>query len=314
MANDNDLGATQSPDRPTGAEFVERVLSVGVLTVEELESFLATTPDAAIGDAAGMAAALVRRGLLTQHQARGVFLNQTELLVFDDYVVLDKIGQGGMGAVFRARHRRMDRIVAVKILKPNKPMDDARRREMRSRFEREVKTAGRLLHPNIVAAFDAGEVAGSPYLVMEYLGGVDLHQLVRLRGPLSAGEAVPLIVQAARGLGYAHQNGVVHRDVKPSNLFLDSTGIVKVLDLGLARLADRGDGGAAVGDKNELTQAGVVMGTVDFMAPEQAEDTHRAEATADVYSLGCTLYYILTGELLFPGEATIARIIAHREK
>ncbi len=229
--------------------------------------------------------------------------------VFGEYTVLDRLGAGGMGEVFKARHRRMNRIVAIKVL----ASAAMRSPDAVKRFQREVEAAARLSHPNIVTAYDAGEQDGVHYLVMEYVAGRDLSSLLRERGPLPPADVVNYLVQAARGLGYAHNKGVVHRDIKPGNLLLDEEGTVKVLDMGLARF-DAAAGDVLTAAQEGLTQSGQVMGTVDYMAPEQAFDTRQADARADIYSLGCTMYRLLTGESLFTGETLVQKLLAHREQ
>ncbi len=212
-----------------------------------------------------------------------------------------------MGQVFKARHRSMDRIVALKVLAKaavNSP-------DAIKRFQREVKAAAKLIHPNIVIAHDAGQQDGVHFLVMEYVPGSDLSALVKREGPLPVDKVVSYITQAARGLAFAHAKGVVHRDIKPGNLLVDHEGTVRILDMGLARL----DGDAASKAAGEgLTQTGQVMGTVDYMAPEQAFDTSTADAKADLYSLGCTLYRLLTGQNMFSGDTLVQKILAHREQ
>ena len=222
------------------------------------------------------------------------------------YKLLTKLGEGGMGAVFKAQHEHLEKLVAIKVL-PKNAMNDKAAVE---RFRREMKAVGRLHHPNIVVAHDAGEFRGVHYLVMEYVEGSDLSTLVKKQGPLSLDKAVSYVRQAACGLAFAHSKGIIHRDIKPANLLVDAEGTVKILDMGLARLD--GDG-ASKDAKDGLTQTGQVMGTVDYMAPEQAFDTHRADAKADVYSLGCTLYRIVTGRNAFDGETLVQKILAHRE-
>ena len=222
-----------------------------------------------------------------------------------EYQLLEKLGEGGMGTVYKARHGTMRRVVALKVLSRKL----AESPEAVQRFQTEVMAAARLMHPNIVTAFDAGQCNGRPFLVMEYVDGRNLSELLKQRGPLPLRSAVDCILQAAKGLQYAHQQGVIHRDIKPSNLLVDRRGTVKILDMGLARI-----GGAAEepgGDR--LTQNGQVMGTCDYMAPEQAADTHTADARADVYALGCTLYRLLTGEAPFKASHAVGVLLAHRE-
>ncbi len=217
-----------------------------------------------------------------------------------EYRLLEQIGQGGMGTVFRALHTRLDKVVAVKVIRAARQADAM----AVARFEREMQAVGRVEHPNIVRATDAGEVDGIHFLVMEFVDGVTLAQLVREHGPLPKKQACEYVIQAAAGLALAHRNGVIHRDVKPSNLILTPDGTVKILDLGLALLPGPlpdalPENDATIGstDWGETcqTETGVVMGTRDYMAPEQASNPHLADVRADVYSLGATLWHLLTG-------------------
>jgi WD40 repeat protein/tRNA A-37 threonylcarbamoyl transferase component Bud32 len=219
------------------------------------------------------------------------------------YRVVRLLGQGGMGAVYEAEHRVMQRSVALKVIKPTYTADDS----AVERFRREVRAAARLAHPNIVAAYDGDNVGETHFLVMEYVAGKSLASVLRENGPLPIALACEYVRQAALGLQHAHERGMVHRDVKPDNLMLTPDGTVKVLDFGLAALlAERRAGG--------LTDSNVIMGTPDYMAPEQAEDARKTDARSDVYSLGCTLYQLLTGEPPFPGETAMMKILAHREQ
>jgi formylglycine-generating enzyme required for sulfatase activity len=205
--------------------------------------------------------------------------------VLGPYVLLERVGAGGMGTVYRGVHRRMKRDVAVKVLRPGAG-DRARLREL---FDQEIRAAARLSHPNIVTAYDAGEEGEVPYLVSEFVEGENLATVVRREGPLPVDVAIDYVLQAARGLQYAHEQGVIHRDVKPANLMLDERGMVRVMDVGLARVQ-----GSALGLRQEKRELGMV-GTPGYMAPEQAAAPHRVDARADVYGLGCTLYFLVTG-------------------
>ncbi len=205
------------------------------------------------------------------------------------YHLVRKLGQGGMGAVYEARHTKLDKTFALKVLPP----EFASSVTKLTRFEREMKAVGKLDHPNIIKATNADEFNGTHYLVMEFVEGIDLADLVKERGVLAVRDACKVIRQAALGLQHAHEHGLVHRDIKPSNLFLTKSGQVKLLDLGLARL----DGGDDV--NSGLTTLGQMLGTPDYMAPEQWDDTRSVDARADLYALGCTLCYLLTGKAPF---------------
>jgi serine/threonine protein kinase/WD40 repeat protein len=291
---------------PSLEEFHQRLTESGLMSASEFQEFLANVPaDKHPNTAEQVARELFRQGKLTKFQVQAVYQGKTRGLVMGNYVVLDRIGEGGMGQVYEARHQRMDRVVALKLL-PSSLMKSA---EAVKRFQREVKAAARLSHPNIVTAHDADEHQGAHFLVMEYVDGKDLGKLVTEEGPLSLARAVDYIVQAAKGLEYAHQQGVIHRDIKPSNLLVNAEGTVKILDMGLARIDE------AIGRTDDrLTQSGQIMGTLDFMAPEQALDTKCADARSDVYSLGCSLYYLLTGRPPFIGETIGQKLAAHREQ
>jgi serine/threonine protein kinase len=212
------------------------------------------------------------------------------------YELLEPLGQGGMGSVHKARHVHLNKIVALKLLLAER-MASAGARE---RFLREIKAVGSLpAHPHIIQAYDAA-VEELPYLVMEYVAGTDLAHLVKDRSPLPVADACELVRQAALGLQHAHEHGRVHRDIKPSNLMLTTSGQVKVLDLGLALFQE------AEPSETALTAAGTVMGTPDYMAPEQLLDSHSVDIRADIYSLGCTLYHLLVGRPPFNDEKHVS--------
>ncbi len=219
------------------------------------------------------------------------------------YRLLRLLGQGGMGTVYEAEHRLMQRAVALKVINRAFTANST----AVERFQREVRGAARLSHPNIVQAFDAENVGDTHFLVMEYIAGTTLARLVKERGPLPLVEACEYIRQAALGLQHAHERGMVHRDIKPENLILTEGGTVKVLDFGLASLT------AEIRPEG-LTAENAVMGTPEYMAPEQAEDARSADIRADVYSLGCTLYYLVTGQAPYPATTPLRKILAHREQ
>jgi serine/threonine protein kinase len=275
--------------------------------IEARELLAAMPPEERPPDGAALIAELARRGRLTSYQAEALRDRPPKPLLLSNYLLLEQIGAGGMGRVFKALHRRMERVVALKLLH-ERSLDSA---EAVDRFHREVKAAARLHHPHIVTAFDADEDQGLHFLAMEYVDGPDLGKVVK-QGPLPLERAMSYIAQAARGLAYAHGEGVVHRDIKPANLLLSSKGAVKILDLGIARLATPAEPGG-LSTQAALTQAGAIMGTVDFMAPEQAIDSKNADQLSDIYSLGCTLYFLLTGSPPYAGRTIIEKIVAHRE-
>jgi len=258
-------------------------------------------------EAKDLARELLQRGWLTAYQVNQLFAGRGGDLLLGSYVLLERLGEGGMGQVFKARHQNLGRVVAVKLIRKERLADASAVR----RFEREIRAVAHVNHPNIVRAFDADECDGSHLLVMEYVeGGCDLARLVKLRGPLPVAEACAFIRQAAVGLQHAHERGLVHRDIKPHNLLLGADGkTVKILDMGLARVQQPD---MDPDNSSALTQEGALMGTPDYIAPEQALSSHDADIRADIYSLGGTLYYLLTGKVPFPGGSLMEKLLKHQ--
>ncbi len=284
------------------SQLVEDVVATGLVLEEELASLVSL----ANGDPRELSKLLSDKGLLNSFQLAALNEGRGRSLSIGNYDVLDRLGAGGMGTVFKARHRRMKRIVALKVLAENLSKNPI----FVKRFQREVETIAALGHPNVVMAYDADEADVGHFLVMEFVNGLDLAACVAREGPFSMARAVDCMLQAARGLAYAHSQGIIHRDVKPHNLLLDESGSIKVTDLGLARLNHGTDGVAAGAD---VTMAGGVIGTADYMPPEQAVDSTTIDQRADIYSLGCTLHYLLTGRPPYSGATIIELLLKHRD-
>jgi eukaryotic-like serine/threonine-protein kinase len=294
--------APETETRPTklSLDFLETIARSGVLAGSTLEEIRAKLRDGSYpAVAAPLARRLVKQGTLTEFQARLLLYGRHKGLVIGRYVVLDRLGGGSMGRVYLARHRLMGRTVALKLI----ATEYLSRPHAVPRFLREMRLVGRLDHPNIVRALDADVVAGSPYIVMEYVPGCDLGRLLEGGTPPSPREVARYAAEAAEGLAHAHQRGVLHRDVKPSNLLLGEDGRVRLLDLGVGALMDPGD------DVDSFATAeGMVAGTDDYMSPEQAVGRGDVDGRADLYSLGCVMYHLLAGRVPFPGDSRVERL------
>jgi serine/threonine-protein kinase len=301
------------PPPATADDLIEQLRDLQLLNEADAGSL--HTAVGGSGSSADVTELLVSRGYLTQFQADQINKGNAQELCLGRYRLLDEIGQGGMGGVFKAVDSRLKRVVALKMIR----QDLVQNNEVYiKRFQREAEAAAQLAHPNVVSVYDFDSANGSHFLVMEYVEGIDLAKMVQQQGVLQIPLACDYIRQAALGLAAAHERGLVHRDIKPSNLLVtrptttglrsgpirmparvmdtpaagaavrSGAGIVKILDMGLVTLIDSDD-------RSTLTQAGSVIGTPDFIAPEQAIDARKVDHRADLYSLGCTFYYLLTG-------------------
>ncbi len=248
-------------------------------------------------DSIALAQKLVKEKILTDYQVRRFLQNKPHGLTVGKYVIQDRLGSGSMGRVYKAQHVLMGRSVALKVIAP----EIVSNQRVVSRFQREMKLVGRLDHPNVVRAFDADQVGNILYIVMEYVQGQSLGQRYRAKGPLDPLEVVGYMAQAALGLAHAHAQGIVHRDVKPSNLFLTPENQVKVLDLGLGILMESDS------ESSFATADGIAVGTIDYMSPEQACGKD-VDGRSDLYSLGCAMHHMITGQLAFPGNSPVERL------
>ncbi len=259
---------------------------------------LSTTPR-------NLAARMVASGLLTQFQAEQLLLGKHRGFTIGKYRILERIGSGGHSNVYLGEHTMVKRRVAVKVL----PVAHAQNPAALARFYREARAAGSLDHPNLVKAHDIDCDNGMHFLVMDYVDGSSLQQLVARFGPLSVERSAHYIRQAAQGLQAAHLAGLVHRDVKPANILLDRLGFIRVLDLGLARFFSDNEDPLTLKYENNN-----ILGTADYVAPEQALNSHEVDIRADIYSLGATFYFLLTGQPLFPEGQITHKLIWHQTR
>jgi serine/threonine protein kinase len=290
----------------TATEFLELVRKSGVVDEKRLEPHVqklraaGTLPE----ESAKLAGVLVRDGLLTHFQAEQIMQGKWRRFTIGKYKVLERLGSGGMGSVYLCEHKLMRRRVAVKVLPAAKASDQA----SLERFYREARAAAALDHPNIVHAYDIDQDEKLHFLVMEYVDGSSLQEIVKKSGPLDVTRAAHYIRDAALGLTHAHTAGLVHRDIKPGNILVDRSGVVKVLDMGLARFFNDEDD--ILTKKFDET----VLGTADYLAPEQAVDSHGVDIRADIYSLGATFYFLLAGRTPF-GEGTVTqKLLWHQSR
>ncbi|WP_231615345.1 serine/threonine protein kinase [Novipirellula artificiosorum] len=287
-------------DEPTRS-LVRRCLSASLVQIEDIKKVVASMmAENATFTAERLADGLVGAELLTRWQANKLLAGKCRGFYLGSYRLLRPLGKGGMGVVYLGEHHVMKRLMALKILPPES-LRDKRRIE---RFKEEARASAQLDHLNIVRAYDFSQAGGKVFIVMEYIDGVDLQHAVTRDGVMSIPLALDVIRQATGGLAHAHDRGIIHRDIKPSNLLLRSDGVVKISDMGLARIG-------WMGVDDELG-SGRLIGTADFVAPEQAVNSKNVDARADIYSLGCTWFYLLTGRPPFTGESVAQRLAKHQ--
>jgi serine/threonine-protein kinase len=280
---------------------VRRILNSHVLSLDEIKSVVASLmTDSTTLDSQRLIDGLRNAGLLTHWQASKLLAGKSRGFFLGAYKLLRPLGKGGMGMVYLGEHQVMKRQMALKVLPPE-ALEDGRKVE---RFKEEARASAQLDHINIVRAYDFNEAGKKLYIVMEFVDGIDLHQVVARDGVMSYEAALDAITQACEGLVHAHERGVIHRDIKPSNLMLRSDGVVKVSDMGLARI------GWSEADDTGVSKR--LLGTADFVAPEQALNSKTVDARADIYSLGCTWYFLMTGRSPFRGDNIAQRLARHQ--
>jgi serine/threonine-protein kinase len=293
--------------RPTLEVYLDLLRRSGLVEKGQLDAVLVDLRNEAGSQAAFDADCIANRlvgyGLITRWQAEKLMEGRHKGFFLGKYKLLDHLGTGGMSSVYLAEHVLMQRRVAIKVLPRNRVEDTS----YLARFHREAQAAAALDHRNIVRAYDVDNDGSVHYFVMEYIEGRDLQQIVKEDGPLSFVVAAEYVRQAAEGLAHAHEAGLIHRDVKPANMLVDQKNVVKLLDLGLALFADEDEASlTVVHDEN-------VLGTADYLAPEQALNSHGVDARADIYGLGCSLYYLLTGHPPFLGGTLPQRLMMHQQ-
>lgn len=287
----------------SSAAFVQTLMKSGLLDRAELLAAVQNTPPDRLATPESLADHLVATGKLSRFQATKLLQGTALGLVLGPYHVLAPIGKGGMGTVYLARDHRNQQIMALKVLPPKKAKSEER---LLARFLREMELCQRVAHPHLTQTLDVGVHHGVYYIAMEFIPGQTLFKLVRDQGPLGVPRAARLFTEVASGLEHAHGRGLIHRDLKPSNVMITPHDHAKLLDLGLALMENE-----LPSDRSVVGGQGYVVGTMDYMAPEQAENSTAVDARSDIYSLGCTLYFALTGRPPFPGGTPVQKIMRH---
>jgi serine/threonine protein kinase len=288
----------------TVESFLKHVLRSGVLSRAQLDDALREAAPSQREDSESLAEYLVQAGRLSRFQAGKLLDGKSVGLVLGPYQILAPIGKGGMSRVYLARDERQQRLVALKVLPPDKAREEERHL---ARFLREMELCQCVSHPNLAQTLEVGVSQGVYYIAMEYIPGRSLYRLVNAEGPLKVRRAAFLFAQVASALDHAHARGLVHRDLKPSNILIRPDDQAKVLDLGLAIIQ-----GEPAADHTVVGGQGYVVGSMDYLAPEQAEDAFQVDPRSDLYGLGCTLYFALTGTPPFPGGTAVQKILRHR--
>jgi serine/threonine protein kinase len=287
-------------------DFLRLILRSGLLSKEQLQTSLKSLPAEQRCQTLPVAEHLVKQGKLSRFQARKLMQGSQRGLVLGAFQILAPIGRGGMGTVYLARDHRSGQLLALKVLPPDRARSEERILE---RFRREMEMSQKVSHPHLAWTFEYGVRDGIHFLAMEYIPGKSLHRLVADQGPLNVERAARLGREVASALEHLHDQGLVHRDIKPANIMVTPHDHAKLLDLGLALV--RGETG---GNREVIGGQGYVVGTMDFIAPEQTADPTLVDGRADLYSLGCTLYYALTGQLPFPGGGNKEKMQRQRDE
>jgi serine/threonine protein kinase len=295
---------TQQPAAISADAFLRAILRSGIIDRPTLQATLGKVAVNKRSDADALAEELIRQGKLTRFQAGKLLRGMSLGLILGPYQVLAPLGRGGMGTVYLARDARSQMLVALKVLPPKRAREEER---LLARFRREMEMCQRVSHPHLAWAYEVGVCQGVYYIALEYIPGKSLFRIVTEEGPLSVPRAARLFGEVCSALEHAHNQGLIHRDLKPSNIMITPHDRAKVLDLGLALVQ-----GEAPADREVVGGDGYVVGTMDYIAPEQAENAASVDTSCDIYSLGCALYFALTGQPPFPGGTALEKIQKHR--
>jgi serine/threonine protein kinase len=291
---------------PAVDSFLKAVLRSRLLEAEQVKAAYRAVPRDHRADPRTVAEFFIKTGKLSRFQATKLLAGTAMGLVLGPYQVLAPIGRGGMGTVYLARDSRNQQLLALKVLPPKKARHEER---LLARFRREMDLCRRVDDPHIARTFEVGIELGVYYIAMEFIPGQDLSKVVQEQGPMTVARAARLFAEVASALQHAHDQGLVHRDLKPSNIRIMPNDHAKVLDLGLALLE-----GEETADREVVGGQGYVVGSMDYIAPEQTEDACNVDGRADLYSMGCSLYYTLTGKPPFPGGTARDKILRHRNE